>query len=272
MVLILDEQDLIDLRWAHKHLEHPSLAARLSNSIGTPVEFGMKLLPKRWYEKLHSALEASIQQALNLAVESMERTSTSQPDDNLHKLLVMGSGALGGFFGPLALLAELPLTTSLMLRSIADIAHSEGEDLNLLSSRLACMEVFALGGRSKQDTAADTGYYGLRISLGMHFSAFQAASGTSIPAGIELVRAIASRFGVVVSNKAAAQMIPLAGAVSGATLNLIFMQHFQDVARGHFMLRRMEREYGSQNVRLAYEQLSLEETKATMEYSTLEGW
>jgi hypothetical protein len=58
------------------------------------------------------------------------------------------SGAIGGAFGLTALAVELPLSTAIMLRSIADIARSEGEDLTMVESRLACLEVFALGGRS----------------------------------------------------------------------------------------------------------------------------
>ena len=72
---------------------------------------------------------------------------------------------MGGFFGPLAVLAELPVTTTLMLRSIADIARSEGEDLADVQTRLACFQVFALGGRTRDDERAEIGYYGLRVSL-----------------------------------------------------------------------------------------------------------
>jgi len=41
---------------------------------------------------------------------------------------------------------ELPISTAMMLRSIADIAHSQGEDLEDMEARLSCLEVFALGG------------------------------------------------------------------------------------------------------------------------------
>ena len=43
---------------------------------------------------------------------------------------------------------ELPVSTIIMLRSIADIARSEGEDLSDPESALSCVQVFALGGRS----------------------------------------------------------------------------------------------------------------------------
>lgn len=47
---VLTEGDLAILRDAHFHLEHPSLAARLTNFVGLPLERGMRLLPRRWYE------------------------------------------------------------------------------------------------------------------------------------------------------------------------------------------------------------------------------
>ena len=139
------------------------------------------------------------------------------------------------------------------------------------------MEVFALGGRSWEDDAADTGYYGLRITLGFHFTRVANFTnngvGTNIPAVINLVRAIAARFQIVVSDKVALEMIPIVGALSGALLNLIFMQHFQDMARGHFIIRRLERKYDSDAIRIEYKRLTKKEAKAKKKgYSDLEGW
>lgn len=49
----------------------------------------------------------------------------------LRKALVATSGAVGGSFGLAALPIELPVSTIIMLRSIGDIARSEGEDLTI---------------------------------------------------------------------------------------------------------------------------------------------
>jgi len=46
-----------------------------------------------------------------------------------------------------------------------------------------------------------------------------------------------------VSEKVAAQAIPLIGAAGGALINTIFIDHFQNMARGHFIIRRLERRY-----------------------------
>lgn len=273
----LPAEDLADLRWAHNHLEHPSLAARLSSVIGVPIENGLKLLPQSWYRRLDKAAEFSIQKALHLTITSMEKLPPDAAHDRLHRFFAVCSGAVGGFFGPLMLLAELPVTTTLMLRSIADIAHSQGEDLSTEDARVACMQVFALGGRTKKDEAADTGYYGLRITLSLHFSNALLYTGkplahAPIPAGVNLIRGIVSRFGIVISDKAAAQMVPVVGGISGALLNWVFMQHFQDTARGHFIVRRLERKHGSERIKAEYEGIGYPETEMEKSFSPLEGW
>ena len=122
--------------------------------------------------------------------------------------------------------------------------------------------MFALGGRSEEDDAADIGYYGIRLALSTYLSGvsrFTAEHGLTKgggPAAVSLISAISSRFGVVVSNKAAAQVVPFAGAAGGALVNAIFMQHFQDMARSHFALHRLERRYGKKVVQAEYERLS----------------
>jgi len=48
-------------------------------------------------------------------------------------------------------------------------------------------------------------------------------------------------------------MVPIAGAVGGVALNILFSRHFQSLAEGHFTVRRLERKYGGDAVRQAYE-------------------
>jgi hypothetical protein len=271
----LAAEELASIRWAHARLEHPSFAARLSNFIGTPIEGAMGLLPMGAQQRIHRASEAAIRRALDLALVSLGDDASPVRGELAHRLLATATGAVGGWFGPLALVAELPVATILMLRSIAEIARAEGEDLATLESRLACVEVFALGGRSHDDDAAETGYFGLRVAIALHFvGGIEASAGRagSVPLGVDLIRGIAARFGVVVSDKAAVQMVPVVGALGGAVVNHVFMKHFQDVARGHFLLRRLERVHGTERVRAAYRRIGDEAREAAREFSPLEGW
>jgi hypothetical protein len=268
---------MAELRWACAHLEHPSLAARLSNLLAYPIEEGLSLLHKPWRKRMERVVQDAICKSLRLALASIDISTATPARVWSHRFAAAGAGGLAGFFGPLTLAAELPFTTTLILRSIADIANSQGEDLTRNDARMACIQVFALGGRTREDEAADLGYYGMRITLGLYFERdileFAAsAPGPHIPAAIGYVRAIAARFGVVISDKVAAQMVPVAGALSGAMLNLIFIRHYQDVAKGHFIVRRLEREYGTDVVRKQYQRLVDEELEAEREFSPVEGW
>lgn len=262
VIKTLSPDDSQALTRAHQRLEHASLAARLSGVVGTPIEVALKLLPGSWYQRLHGLAETGVARALETAISGLHGGGRYLSEDRHYKVLGACTGAMGGAFGLPGLVLELPVSTTLMLRSIADIAHSEGEDLATVEARLACMEVFALGGRTTLDDAADTGYYGVRLMIGMEVTAATRhvlARGLEDPAApvlARLVSAVASRLQVPLSQKAAAMAVPAVGAATAATLNVIFMQHFQDMARGHFVLRRLERSYGKDTIRAAYAGLS----------------
>jgi len=148
-----------------------------------------------------------------------------------------------------------------MLRSIADIARSEGHDVCLLDVQLACLEVFALGGGHPADDSSESGYWMVRGVLSKYISEAaehitkKGLSDRSAPALVRLVAQIAARFGVVISEQVAARLIPIVGAATGGMVNYLFMQHFQDMARGHFVVKRLEKKYGTALVRRAYEEL-----------------
>jgi hypothetical protein len=253
-------EDLSTLRWATEHLEHPSLAARLTSVIGAPIEIAFKLLPRALYKRLHAAADAAMGKAFEVATSSLHDAHARDSHNRLYQVLAAGTGAVGGLFGLYGLIFDLPVTTTLMLRSIAEIARSQGEDMRAPESRLACLEVFALGGHAESDDAAETGYYGIRLALAL--SVTQAAGhiaeqGLSAKGGapliVDFLRLVSSRFGVAVSEKAAAFAVPVIGAASGAAINLVFMDHFQEMARGHFVVRRLERKYGRELVQANYD-------------------
>jgi hypothetical protein len=255
---VMEEADLACLQRAHRCLEHPSFAARLTNVVGTPIDIALHLLPKGWYRRLHGVTESAIRKALDVGMSSMRHEHEPSAHEGLYRTLAAGSGAVGGLFGLAGLIVELPVTTTLMLRGIAEIARNEGEDIHSEATRAACLEVFALGGRSELDDAADTGYYGIRLALAAYVGASILRPVQMPHASAQLIHAVATRFGASVSQRGAAQMLPVIGALGAATINTIFMHHFQDMARGHFTVRRLERQYGAEVVRRQYELLSSE--------------
>jgi hypothetical protein len=253
-----DAEDLSALRRAYYTLEHPSLAARLSGVVGTPIDMAVHLLPKQWYKSFHNTAEKAIAKALEVAVSSMRREHDESESEIYFKMLIAGTGGVGGFFGIPGLLLELPISTSVMIRGIAEIAREEGEDIHTAEAQMACVQVFALGGKVESDDAAETGYYGIRMALSAYMTAAavhvaeQNFSMEAAPVVLKLVNAVASRFGVAVSQRAATQVVPVVSAVSAAAVNTIFMHHFQTMARAHFTVRRLERKYGEDFVRARY--------------------
>ena len=180
----------------------------------------------------------------------------------LHKALAATSGAVGGSFGLAALPIELPISTIIMLRSIGDVARSEGEDLTDPETALNCLQVFALGGLKGGADAANSGYFAVRgllaksVAEAARFIVDRGVLAEGAPVLIRLIAQIAFRLGIVVTQKLAAQAVPLIGAVGGAAVNYAFIDHFQEVARAHFIVRRLERRYGKDTVRAAYDRLS----------------
>jgi hypothetical protein len=181
--------------------------------------------------------------------------------NSLHKVIVAATGAGGGAFGLAGLPVELPVSTTIMLRSIADIARSEGEQIKTPGAKLACIEVFALGSHSEVDDAAEIGYFTVRAALAKTVSeaakhiAEKGLSKEGAPIIARFVAQVASRFGITVSQKVAAQAVPVVGAAGGAIVNLLFIDHYQDMARGHFIVRRTERTYPPEVVKNAYMKL-----------------
>ena len=244
------------LRRAVQSLENPRFAAQLADYAGEPLNRILRLMPRIASETLNDVVRATVLKCLDLAIDSLDETP-SPPTPWLSSMMAGITGGIGGAFGLAALPVELPLTTTLMLRSIADVARSQGEDLSTLTGRLACMEVFALGG-NRAGTRMSLGYYAARAFLSRltnEASAFlfeRGVAGASAPVVTGFVAEVSSRFGLVVSDKVAAGAIPVLGALGGATINVIFMDHFQRIAQGHFTIRRLERQYGAAAIERHY--------------------
>lgn len=250
--------DLKTLRRAKGLLESPGLAARLTNVVGSPIEKAFGLLPENWAHKVQSATRIALTKALNVAVNTLGNEKAPKTQDFRHKLAVAVTGGVGGAFGILTLPVELPLSTTIMLRSIGEIAKSEGEDLSNVEARLACIEVFALGGSFKGIDAPEVTYFAVRAALARtvaeaaEFIAQKGIVEEASPVLVRLLSMIGVRFGVVVGEKVAAIAVPIIGAAGGSIINTLFMDHFQTMAHGHFAVRRLERIYGAAEVEKQY--------------------
>jgi hypothetical protein len=262
----LSPADHAALTSAVRQLENPNFAAKLADYAGTPVNRILSMLPKTVNRQISGMVRDAVMKGLDVAVDTLEDKPPPSPAIKFSAFLAGVAGGVSGLFGFGALAVELPLTTTVMLRSIAEIARHEGEDLTTLEARLACLEVFAFGTK-RADAKVDVGYYAARTLISKYTSDVAAlflergALDVSAPVVSNLVTEIVSRFGIVVSDKVAAGAVPIIGALSGATVNVIFMDHFQKIAKGHFTLRRLERTYGSAHIRQHYATLANRQPK-----------
>ncbi|WP_299781622.1 EcsC family protein [uncultured Formosa sp.] len=254
----LSDIHIQELTTAVELLENPSIAAKITNVIGMPIEKAIDFLPENWQANIGKITQKSLIKATEAAIWSLDDIQVEHPSNVWHKFGAALSGGVGGFFGLPGLAVELPVSTTIMLRSIADIARSQGESLSDYDTKLACMEVFALGGESTTDDDAESGYFIVRAALAnsiteaSRFVATKKISEESAPALVKFIVNVATRFNVIVTEKAAAQAIPAIGAIGGGIINTLFIDHFQDVAKGHFIVRKLERIYGPETVKIWY--------------------
>jgi hypothetical protein len=266
----LSDDDLKALRRAKHELESPALAMKLASIVGAPLEKLLSRMPAFANEKVADATELALRKCLAIALRTLGRKDATlplaapeKPSNLLHKFAVATTGAAGGAFGLFALPVELPVTTTLMFRSICDIARSEGEDLSSIDTQLQCLTVLGMGSTSSADDDADFGYFIMRGALAQAVSKASSEIATKgftthgSAALLRLVNTIAARFSVQVSEQIAAKSIPAIGAVLGAMVNTVFIDHFQQVAHAHFTVRRLERQYGQQIVEAAYQTIDI---------------
>lgn len=200
---------------------------------GRFVQMGLNRLPpevqKMVAERARDGLEIAFRTAI-LGLDPGARPERSAA----YKLGGALSGAMGGMGGFATTLAELPVTTGLIMRSVADIARGQGLDLRDPEVRTACVEVFAFGGPLEEDDDADLAFWATRL------------------AGQEMAQLMASvvlRYAPALMTKLGAQAVPLVGAAVGAGLNLVYMEFYQRMARVVFSLKPLEQRLGRQQVR-----------------------
>ena len=208
---------------------------RLLNALGSRAENLIERIPDPVRDQLETATRRGLELSFNAAAASRSRV----PDggDWLNTALTTAMGAAGGFGGLPSALAEVPLTTTVLMRSIQAIAAEHGLDPASEEVRLACLEVFAAAGPLTEDDGSDMGFLTMRVAL----------SGP----GMKMVLArVTPIFAQVLGRKLAAQAVPVVGAVAGAATNYVYTAYYQDVARVRFGLMDIARRRGMDHVAL----------------------
>jgi hypothetical protein len=228
------EAQLGDL--ARRHRAAAGLGMRLIGLAGATAENLLEKLPDGVKERLEEATGAALERALDAATVS--RAYVGDRGDWLNSAVTAALGAAGGVGGVPTALAELPVTTTILLRSIQGIAAEHGYDPTDAATREDCIRVFAAAGPLRRDDAMDLTFLAARVTI----------TGRGLSA---LIASVAPRLSAVLGQKIAAQAVPVAGAVTGAWINYVFTSYYQEMARVHFGLRRLAEDAGANRGELA---------------------
>lgn len=195
------------------------------NLLGTQADGLVEGLPAPVRDRLEGATEAALKQAMKAANGSRRVIRPGQPTW-LQTALATSMGAAGGIGGVGTALAELPLTTTVLLRTIQDVAEEHAFDPTAENVQFDCIQVFAAAGPLAHDDNADLGFLGARMAL---------SSG-----GMQkLMTWVAPRLAAVFGQKLAAQAVPVLGAAAGAATNYAFINYYREMAYVHFGLRKL---------------------------------
>ncbi len=200
------------------------LGMSVLNLVGGSAESLLDQLPT----SVRSSLETATIKALNQAMKAAHSSRSYVPDQKswLNQAVSAAMGAAGGAGGLPTALAELPVTTTLLLRVIQGVAVEHGFDPEAENVQFDCVNVFAAAGPLSGDDGADLGFLTARLTL----------SGKAMQA---VIAKIAPKLAVVMGQKLAAQAVPVLGAVAGAATNYAYTSYYQEIAHVHFGLRKL---------------------------------
>jgi hypothetical protein len=210
---------------------------RIVNKFGGKIEGQMAHLP----EGVRRQIERITTEALTKAVQ-VAGHGRHAPDfgPRAAPALAAFTGAVGGAGGIATALAELPITVTVILHAILRAAEAEGFDTTLPEVRAEALRVLMAGGPMDADDGINTSFIGARMTL-------------TGPALHKLLAKIVPGFATVLSQKLAAQTVPLLGAVTGAGLNAAFLTHYRELAHIRFALLRLTLLHGAEPVRAQFE-------------------
>lgn len=224
---------------AHRHKSAGGLGLQVLNMIGGRAENLLERLPN----PVKLGLESATERALTVALHAAKQSRGVLPDQKgwLNTAVTTAMGAVGGAGGLPTALAELPVTTTVLLRAIQGIAAEYDFDPNDPEVLADCMTVFASAGPLEDDDGANMAFLTTRVTL----------TGTAVHG---IMKSVAPRLATVMGQKLAAQTVPILGAAAGAATNYAFTSYYQEMAHVHFGLRRLALET-SQSETLLVEEL-----------------
>jgi hypothetical protein len=223
---------------ARRHKAAGGVGLQVLNMIGGRAENLLERLPN----SVKVGLEGATERALTVALKAARQSRSVVPDQKgwLNTALTTAMGAVGGAGGLPTALAELPVTTTVLLRTIQGIAAEYGFDTNNPDVLADCLTVFASAGPLDADDGANMAFLTTRVTL----------TGTAVHG---IMKSVAPRLATVLGQKLAAQTVPILGAAAGAATNYAYTSYYQEMAHVHFGLRRLALDSGSSETLLVEE-------------------
>lgn len=216
-------------RLARRYLNAGGLGMEILNLVGGKAEGLIERLPAPVRGRIDHITTAGLNSAFHAAARS--RRVLGDRGDWFNRLLSTASGAVGGLAGLPGAMLELPVTITLLLRAILDIAAEHGLDPASDDVRMEALRVFASAGPLSDDDGSDLGLLAARMTL----------TGATVQG---LIARVAPKLSASMAQKLAAQATPLIGAAAGAAINYNFARYYQELARVNFGLRRLANEAG----------------------------
>ena len=217
---VVEELDKLALRYRRAG----GVGMQVLNLIGGSAEGLLDKLPKEIRNRLDGATETALAAAMRAAHGS--RGIVGDQPGWLNVAVTTAMGAAGGFGGLPSALAELPVTTTVLLRTIQGVAVEYGFDPEAENVQFDCVQVFAAAGPLGSGEGADLAFLTSRVAL----------TGSTVQA---LIAKVAPRLATVLGQKLAAQTVPVLGAVAGAATNYAYTSYYHEIAHVHFGLRRL---------------------------------
>ncbi len=232
-----DAEFAIVVRAAEEYISAKNAFTRFVSVCGDMIASGYSKLPEDWQEIVSNKVRDILQSLQNASTIYMDDELGKESSNDFYAGLVIATGASAGTIGLPGLIVELPATTMVFFRSIADIARSVGHDLRDPIVQATCFETFAYGGPLEDDDDADMTFFAARLGS-IEVSA--------------VIASIAVRYTANLAPKVAAQAVPMVGAIFGAGINFGFLRFYQAMARVLFTLLPLEQKYERDRVRSCF--------------------
>lgn len=221
----------------------------LMTKLGGSLERHLAALPMGVRERVGQLTETALQASWNMAELSGRALGRAAPKASPEAarrgsmMAAMATGAAGGAGGLASSLAELPVTVTVILHAIRAEAMAAGFDPKDPSIRAECLKVLAAGSPLEGDDGVDTSFLSLRLTM-------------TGPAIQQLIQRVAPKLAATLSQKLAAQAVPILGAATGAALNAAYLSYYRELAAIRFALLRLSQLHGSERVLAAFQSAS----------------